>query len=155
TKILTRHIDGWEKAGSKDPALLAKPCPKASPIVTNAWRRQQEQFFVKGNSALKSGGGIVFCLGSLIFDRLMLSTKQANLKNLKNKDWTLALIGFSENKESSHISTSLNIGIDQEKIFFTNYNDFALALIDQGVPSLETFSGEFITLAGERVILSD
>lgn len=67
TGDLTKHIANWEKGLAE----LTSPVSKTAPLVTNAWRRQQEQFLVKGNAAMLTGGRMVFCFGSMIYDYLM------------------------------------------------------------------------------------
>ena len=54
TEKLTKHVLEW--AGSESPTnehLVKKSA--ANPIVTNAWRRQQEQFIIKGGVATRTG----------------------------------------------------------------------------------------------------
>lgn len=61
TGEITRHIDTWIQ--SEETIDLAKVVG-ANPLVTNAWRRQQEQFLVKGNVAMLTGGKMVFCIST-------------------------------------------------------------------------------------------
>ena len=63
TGSITRHIDVWEALKNKTNSFLSQDV-NAGTIETNAWRRQQEQFIIKGNIASQTGGGIVFCVGS-------------------------------------------------------------------------------------------
>jgi hypothetical protein len=48
TGHITRHLDTWEKIRDKTNAFLSQEV-NAGTIETNAWRRRQEQFIIKGN----------------------------------------------------------------------------------------------------------
>lgn len=128
----------------------------ASTLETNAWRRQQEQFIVKGNVAMKTwkGYGIAFCVGSLLYDYLMNKLTSANLPDLKAFNWTLAVIAIKENGEVPILSGAIPITVDSSKMLFTNYQTFVQALINQGEPTLHAFRGKFINLNNDEIIIS-
>jgi hypothetical protein len=147
TGSLTQHVTKWENGT----ANLTDLVRQTSPLVTNAWRRQQEQFLVKGNAAMLTGGRMVFCIGSMIHDylmpRLIAST---SFQNLRNANWTLALLTFEEDTSPTVAprpacapnSIPLKIG----SVLFTNYNTFVQAITNQGMPSSSIFNGPYIDL---------
>lgn len=147
TGVLTSHIRRWRGTSFQTNAFLASST-SASPLVTNAWRRQQEQFLVKGNIAMKSwkGLGIAFCVGTLLYDYLMGRLANANLPNLKQYNWTLALIGIKEDISAEPKYGPIPLTVDESRILYTNYQTFVQALINQGEPSPQAFAGEFIDL---------
>lgn len=126
---------------------------RANPITTNAWRRQQEQFIVKGNAAMlaSKGTGMAFCVGTLLFDYLVKKVEHANLTNLREFNWTLALIEFCEDQDTSIQPGPIPFKIG--RTIFTNYQNFVRALVDQGEPSPKIFEGEFETLNGHKINL--
>ncbi|KAF6627784.1 restriction endonuclease [Paenibacillus sp. EKM208P] len=152
TGKITAHIALWEKAPLRTNELLRQPVP-AGTIETNAWRRQQEQFIVKGNISMKTwkGYGIVFCVGAPLFDYLKNKLVDAKLPDLRSYNWTLALVGFSEVNDGEQQSGPVPYKVDRERLLFTNYQTFVQALINQGEPSLDAFSGTFMTLDGGLV----
>ncbi|MGC5776646.1 hypothetical protein [Paenibacillus pabuli] len=152
TGKISSHIRLWEKAPLRTNELLRQPV-SAGTIETNAWRRQQEQFIVKGNISMKTwkGYGIVFCVGAPLFDYLKNKLVDANLPNLRTYNWTLAVVGFSEDKGEEKRAGSVPYRVDEERLLFTNYQTFVQALINQGEPSLDAFSGTFMTLEGRVV----
>lgn len=148
TGDLTEHISQWELGN----VPLNKTVTKTSPLVTNAWRRQQEQFLIKGNTAMLTGGRIAFCIGSMIYDYLMPRlTSTTRFPSLKNANWTLALLTFVEDKSTLSTSTSapysIPLKIDEEKSLFTNYGFFVQAITNQGTACNEMFLGPFVDLS--------
>lgn len=155
TGILTAQIDKWDTDGISDNALLVQPVSTVAPLVTNAWRRQQEQFLVKGNVAMMTGARMVFCVGSMIYDYLLLRFRDGILVDLKDANWTLAIIAFEEDREAvtpSSLSApnSIPLKISEEKVIYTNYSSFVQVLTNQALPSIETFTGEYHDLFGSR-----
>jgi hypothetical protein len=151
TGSITRNIQAWELDENRNNEMLAKVV-SASPIVTNAWRRQQEQFITKGNIAQQTGGGIVFCVGKPLYDYLWERVKNSNLNDLRNHNWTLAIIAFTEDDSTS--SVELNYKVDQGRVLFTNYVTFVQTLINQGGPFPQMFEGEFELLNGDKHLTS-
>lgn len=145
TGSITRNIDKWEKNPNRSNQELATMV-SANPIVTNAWRRQQEQFIIKGSIAMKTGGGIVFCVGAPLYDYLWNRVRNENLGDLREHHWTLAIIGFVEGESNS--DQPIKFEIDTSKVLFTNYQSFVQALINQGVPNPSMFTGQFDRLNG-------
>ena len=84
TGKITELIKEWASNPARTNAQL-RQATQASTLETNAWRRQQEQFIVKGNVAMKTwkGYGIAFCVGTLLFDYLKDKLASANLPDLK------------------------------------------------------------------------
>jgi hypothetical protein len=148
TGELTQHITEWENGN----AILTAPVNKTAPLVTNAWRRQQEQFLIKGNTAMLTGGRIVFCIGSMIYDYLMPRlTNTTIFPSLKNANWTLALLTFVEDKSTNPIKStsapnSIPLKINTEKSLFTNYGFFVQAITNQGTACNSIFTGPYIDL---------
>lgn len=149
TGSITRHIEQWAKNPNRTNAELAKVV-SANPIETNAWRRQQEQFLVKGNVVNQTGGKIVFAVGELLFNYLQSRFRNANLRDLKNHNWTLCILCFVEDKSNAPTPGPIPLVIDEEKLLFTNYSTFVRFLTDQGGPCTELFEGEFLLLDGNK-----
>ncbi len=155
TGLLTAHISNWETQNPNTNTFLSRQVSGPGLIITNAWRRQQEQFLVKGRIAMQTGRGfsIVFCVGSLLFDYLISKIQNAGLRNLENHNWTLALIGFDEDSAPAQAGP-IPLKAIPEKRLYTDYQAFVRALTDQGEPCAETFSGNFESLTGEIRCLS-
>ena len=152
TGKITRLLNYWSTDMSRNNASLRAPT-EASTLETNAWRRQQEQFIVKGNIAMKTwkGYGIVFCVGSLLFDYLMSKLYGANLPNLQEYNWTLALLGIIEDTSMPIIPGPIPLKVDDNRLLYTNYQTFVQALTNQGEPSINAFRGTFINLHNDEV----
>jgi hypothetical protein len=149
TGDLTKHISNWESGN----ASLTAPVSKTAPLVTNAWRRQQEQFLVKGNTAMLTGGRIAFCIGEMIYDYLMPRlTKTTIFPSLKSANWTLALLVVTEDKSDLPTArpdcapNSIPLVIDNSRTLFTNYGFFVQAITNQGAPCTNMFDREFIDI---------
>lgn len=154
TGVLTDHVRRWRELDHPTNVYL-RQITGASTLETNAWRRQQEQFIVKGNIAMKTwkGYGIAFCVGTLLFDYLKEKLKSANLPNLKDYNWTLALIAFKEDNSHAPIPGPIPLVVDESRLLYTNYQTFVQALINQGEPSLDAFRGTFVNLINEEVVI--
>ena len=154
TGKLTEIVNKWRDNPNRTNEMLRQPS-EASTLETNAWRRQQEQFIVKGNIAMKTwkGYGIAFCVGSILFDYLMDKLASANLPDLKEYNWTLALLGISEDGSQAISPGPLPLKVDENRMLFTNYQTFVQALINQGEPSLQAFRGQFINLNNEEIVI--
>lgn len=154
TGVQTSHIQKWKQSTSPTNAFLRLET-QASTLETNAWRRQQEQFIVKGNIAMKTwkGYGIAFCVGTLLYDYLMNKLSSANLPDLQKYNWTLALIAFKEDCSKPPVPGAIPLIVDEKRLLYTNYQTFVQALINQGEPSLDAFRGDFITLNNDKVII--
>ena len=147
TGVQTQHIKNWKRVTAYSNALLRGET-NASTLETNAWRRQQEQFIVKGNIAMKTwkGYGIAFCVGTLLYDYLIGKLASANLPDLHNYNWTLALIAFKEDDSAPIVPGPIPLVVDESRLLYTNYQTFVQALINQGEPTLDAFRGDFVTL---------
>ena len=154
TGKITTLLSNWASNTNRTNALLRTET-EASTLETNAWRRQQEQFIVKGNIAMKTwkGYGIAFCVGTILYDYLMNKLASANLPNLRDYNWTLAIIAIKEDTSRPVVSGPIPITVDESRMLFTNYQTFVQALINQGEPSLDAFRGEFTNLYNEKVII--
>lgn len=144
TGKITSHIEQWCEAKSPSNELLREPIPSAGTLETNAWRRQQEQFLVKGNVVTQTGGRIVFAVGSLIFDYIYDRISRSNLRDLKGLGWSLALLSIKD--EVSQDNLHIDFKIDESRTIYTNYNTFVRTLTDQGAPRPELFQGEFVDI---------
>ncbi|SDO58193.1 hypothetical protein SAMN04487897_11743 [Paenibacillus sp. yr247] len=152
TGEITRHIATWAENTQRTNAMLRQEIAKVGTIETNAWRRQQEQFVVKGNVALMTwkGYGIIFCVGELLYDYIWRKIEsKAVLPSLKEHNWTLAFLEICEDKDKPVHPGSLPLKVGRR--LFTNYQTFVHALINQGEPSLDTFAGEFDRLDGTTI----
>ena len=154
TGKITALLNRWANDGEPSNALLRSETD-ASTLETNAWRRQQEQFIVKGNIAMKTwkGYGIAFCVGTLLYDYLMNKLASANLPDLKEYNWTLAIIAIKEDNLAPVVPGPIPITVDQSRMLYTNYQTFVQALINQGNPSIEAFRGKFINLENKEIII--
>lgn len=147
TEKLTAIVNAWKNHPTPTNALLSQQS-KASTLETNAWRRQQEQFIVKGNIAMQTwkGYGIAFCVGTLLYDYLNRKIDFSTLPDLHDHNWTLAIIGIKEDTSLPPTPGPIPLIVDETRLRFTNYQTFVHALINQGIPSPEAFTGTFITL---------
>ena len=152
TGKITQLLNAWALNPQRTNAQLRAETD-ASTLETNAWRRQQEQFIVKGNIAMKTwkGYGIAFCVGTILFDYLMNKLSSANLPDLKDYNWTLAIIAIKEDTSVPKIPGPIPITVDESRMLFTNYQTFVQALINQGEPSLDAFRGSFINLENRKI----
>jgi hypothetical protein len=154
TGKITQLIAQWQADPNRTNAQL-RSTTEASTLETNAWRRQQEQFIVKGNIAMKTwkGYGIAFCVGSILYDYLIGKLASANLPNLREYNWTLAMIGICEDSTAQVQPGPIPIKVDEGRMLFTNYQTFVQALINQGEPSLDAFRGRFVNLENQDVVI--
>jgi len=147
TKAMSDHVKRWEKDSS---LALSDPMPISS-IETNAWRRQQEQFLIKGSVATRSNGKLVFVVGGRLFDKLMSNLTSIPTAIEVDGGWTLAVLGVVESTTGVTTGTSTPIGIDPARILFTDYGAFARSLTDQGQYDPELFIGNYVTFEGKSV----
>ena len=154
TGKITSLVNRWSTDSNRTNQMLRSETD-ASTLETNAWRRQQEQFIVKGNIAMKTwkGYGIAFCVGTLLYDYLMNKLASANLPNLRDYNWTLAIIAIKEDETAPIVPGPIPITVDESRMLFTNYQTFVQALINQGEPSLDAFRGQFFNLNNEEVYI--
>nr|WP_317200429.1 NotI family restriction endonuclease [uncultured Psychrobacter sp.] len=151
TKSISDHVANWAVLEEPTNEFLRQQLAKPNSIETNAWRRQQEQFLVKGNIVNQTGGKIVFAIGELIYDYLYPRVSRANLRDLRKHNWTLCLLGIKEDKTSPPISGPIPLVVDKERLLFTNYSTFVRTLTDQGGPEPSIFEGNFISLEGKNI----
>jgi hypothetical protein len=147
TKAMSNHVKDWERGLDLS---LTSPMPISS-IETNAWRRQQEQFLIKGSVATRSNGKLVFVVGARLFDKLMSNLTSAPTSIDVEGGWTLAVLGLVEKPDGVGTEFSIRLGIDPNRSLFTDYGAFARALTDQGQYDPELFIGSYVTLEGESV----
>ena len=153
TKSISDLVADWGKSAQPTNKYLRQEIKKPNSIETNAWRRQQEQFLVKGNIVNQTGGKIVFAIGELIYDYLYPRVSRANLRDLKEHNWTLCLLGIKEDKSKPPTAGPIPLMINEEKTLFTNYSTFVRTLTDQGGPEPSIFKGKFLSLNGEDVTI--
>lgn len=99
------------------------------------------------------GYGIAFCVGRILYDYLMNKLTSANLPNLREHNWTLALLGISEDITAPVAAGPIPLKVDDDRMLFTNYQTFVQALINQGEPSRPAFRGRYINLNNEARII--
>lgn len=150
TGPLTRNVKSWRKNENRDNEMLRQRA-STSPLPANAWRRQQEQFLVKGDVAMKTwkGLGIAFCVGTILYDYIMEKVRPASIPNLKEYNWTLCLMAIKEDEIAPVAPGPIPLVVDESRILYTNYQTFVQALINRGEPTLEAFQGEFLGLNNE------
>ena len=134
TGLLTRHVRSWRNDRNYSNALLRTETG-ASTLETKTWK----------------GYGIAFCVGTLLYDYLMKRISAANLPDLRDYNWTMALIAFKEDMSKPRRKGAIPLTIDDSRLLYTNYQTFVQALINQGEPSLQAFRGNFINLRNEEV----
>jgi hypothetical protein len=152
TGKISELLTNWSALSNPTNTYLCQTV-SASTIETNAWRRQQEQFLVKGNVVDQTGGKIVFAVGMPLYDYLYKRIKNAKLRDLKKHNWTLCLLPIEEDKSKKLIHGAIPLKINEEKAIFTNYSTFVRFLTDQGYPCPEIFEGEFTLLDNSKVIV--
>ena len=156
TGKLSKHIKEWRDSDTPSNSFLSQDVNNVSPLVTNAWRRQQEQFLVKGNVAMMSGGRMVFCVGTMLYDYLFKRIRTGILMDLREANWTLSVIAFKEDPTGVPpvcAPHSIPLAIDETRTKFTNYSAFVQALTNQGAPCDGMFRGNYISLVGDEVLL--
>ncbi|QZN90854.1 hypothetical protein [Idiomarina abyssalis] len=149
TKKISDHVKKWAKTPTRSNSLLRQVIQKPNSIETNAWRRQQEQFLVKGNIVNQTGGKIVFAVGKLIYDYLYPRVSRANLRDLREHNWTLCLLCITEDENAPKVPGPIQLNVDEDRILFTNYSTFVRTLTDQGGPEPSIFKGRFLSLNDE------
>ena len=148
TGHLTALVAKWEQTQPYSNSTLSMPASKAGLLITNAWRRQQEQFLVKGSIATKTGGAMILCVGSLLYDYLKTKVPATQMQNLQNYNWDLAIVGIEEDKTATPSPGPIPLQVAQHKVMFVSYLTFIQALINQGAPSASLFKGNFNILSG-------
>ena len=149
TGDITKIVTDWAERGSRRRnSDLIRASNKASPIPANAWRRQQEQFMVKGRVAVRSGGRLVFCIGELLFDYLQSKISNTPPIDLSRGNWTLCLISIKTNP--SEAGLPLSISIDSSRTLFTDYDAFVRTITSVGGVDEDLFKPPFETLDGEH-----
>ena len=154
TGELTAQVNKWEIEidAQRNLDTLTTPLSKVGTLETNAWRRQQEQFLFKGNVAVNSFGRLVFAVGSKLFDYLLNNLSGTAMQDLRGANWSLALVGISEDTTHSHesfgVGDSVRLRIDDQRLLFTSYPKFVQALTNQGGIDPDLFRGEFVKLDG-------
>lgn len=151
TKKISDHVKAWSELSEPTNKYLRTEISKPNSIETNAWRRQQEQFLVKGNIVNQTGGKIVFAIGGLIYDYLYPRISRANLRDLREHNWTLCLLGIKEDKSKAPTAGPIPLDIDESRLLYTNYSTFVRTLTDQGGPEPSIFEGEFLSLEGKSI----
>ena len=147
TENLTAVVNEWKKSPSPTNEML-RVLSGANPLETNAWRRQQEQFIVKGNIAMLTwkGCGIAFCVGTLLYDYLDRKIDFGQMPDLRENNWTLAIIAIKEDTSMPPMVGPVPLIVDETRLLYTNYQTFVHALINQGMPTPTAFSGQFTRL---------
>lgn len=151
TGSTSKHIKRWIANDNRTNLQLFGPTSDASILITNAWRRQQEQFLVKGNVVSQTGGKFVFAVGSLIQKYLKEKFKSSQLTDLRNHNWTLCILPFKEDEKAPVRHGPIPLIVDEENLLFTNYSTFVRFLTDQGFPTPEIFEGRFLSLKGNYI----
>jgi hypothetical protein len=154
TGELTAQVSKWEIEvdAHRNRNTLTTPLPNVGTLETNAWRRQQEQFLFKGNVAVNSFGRLVFAVGSKLYDYLLNNLSGTAMQDLRGANWSLALVGISEDTSNSPESFgadhSVRLKIDEQRLLFTSYPKFVQALTNQGGIDPDLFKGDFVKLDG-------
>lgn len=150
TGKISKHIEAWAEMNQPENQFL-REYVGANTIETNAWRRQQEQFLVKGNVVDQTGGKIVFAVGLPLYNYLYKRIRNANLRDLRKHNWTLCLLPIEEDDSNDKKNGPIPLRINKDRSIFTNYSTFVRFLTDQGNPCPEIFEGEFTLLNNEVI----
>lgn len=150
TGNMQRHIANWEN-GNISHSQLNENIPDVGTIQTNAWRRLQEQVFVKAAIAKHQGYGFIACVGSILYD--YINFKLQNINSLQNQAWEIAFITFIEDKSKPVIPGAIPLKIEPKKTLFTSFAEFSFAIQNQGVFVPEIFNGIFYDLVGNQIIV--
>lgn len=162
TKLLTSLVIDWEKRATRTNAELQSPVKEVGTLETNAWRRQQEQFLVKGSAAKTTDQsyGIALCVGQTLFEYIVGKIGKRRLDSIRKVSpdaWTLAIIPIIETTASDpqgiKVGNSIPLKPDAGNTLLLDYNEFVNILVGQGGNSKEAFSGEFMDLNGQKVHL--
>lgn len=148
TGKITKHVALWAEE-KKDNEYLRKNISGTGTIETNAWRRQQEQFLVKGSVVNQTGGKMVLAISELLYDYLYPRVIKNKFNDLKHDNWTLCLLVIKEDKTELPSPGAIPLTVDQEKTIFTNYIAFVNAIMNQGGPEPSIFKGNFVSLDGK------
>lgn len=161
TGKITARVNAWVNDVSQANSDLAGIESSVGTLETNAWRRQQEQFLVKGSAAKATAltCGIALCIGESLYDYLVnkIGEKQIEGNKIKASDtWTFAIIPIVETDPSDPSAVKINSDCipfkpDAEKTLYFDYNRFVNLLTNQGAKSEAAFSGEYKDLAGGKV----
>lgn len=85
TGPLTENVKNWEAFTNRTNEMLSQDIPQVGTIENNAMKRQLFQFLVKGNVATQTGGRIVFCVGSLLYNYIIKLIHNHNLNDLRGQ----------------------------------------------------------------------
>lgn len=161
TGAITRHLEEWAQLENPDNAFLSKKLA-ANSIETNAWRRQQEQFIIKGNVAEKTDARMTLAMGVPLFNYLKKRFIEASNLNDVPDNWSLCLIGFDEyqdgtfkldNRFYKYPPNPIVLKAKSDCILFTNYESFLKILTQQGAECVDLFKGKFLRLDNSIVEL--
>ncbi|TXH73108.1 MAG: hypothetical protein E6Q85_06000 [Thiothrix sp.] len=161
TGAITRHLDEWSILDNPTNCFLSKKL-SANSIETNAWRRQQEQFIVKGNVAEKTDAKMVLAIGVPLFKYLKKRFITASNLNDVPNEWSLCLIGFDEcedgsfkvdNRTYEYPPNPIVLQAKNDCILFTDYSSFLKILTQQGAECADLFKGKFLLLDNSNVEL--
>jgi hypothetical protein len=161
TGAITRHLEEWAQLENPDNAFLVKKL-MANSIETNAWRRQQEQFIIKGNVAEKTHARMTLAMGIPLFNYLKKRFIEASNLNEVPDNWSLCLIGFDEYKEGifqadnrtyKYPPNPIVLKAKSDCILFTDYESFLKILTQQGAECVDLFKGKFLRLDNSIVEL--
>lgn len=157
TGEMTKCVKEWRRVYPHRNELLCRDSgPKARPLPNNAWKRQQDQFLVKGDVAMKTrkGLGMVFCVGTILYDYIIEKIRPEGIPDLKDYNWTLCLMGIKEDTSKEKVPGPVPVCVDQSRLLYTNYQTFVQALINRGEPTPDAFKGEFLDLNNEYYFIS-
>jgi len=73
------------------------------------------------------------------------------LPDLKQYNWTLAILGIKEDTAAPIVPGPIPLTVDDSRLLYTNYQTFVQALINQGEPSIDAFRGEYVNLMNEVI----
>ena len=102
-----------------------------------------------------SGGRMVFCVGTMLYDYLFERIRTGILMDLRGANWTLAVIAFKEDTiggPPACAPCSIPLTIDETRTKFTNYSAFVQALTNQGKPCDAMFKGAYTSLVDDKVL---
>ncbi len=131
TKKITNHVETWETTSVPSNTFLSQTIRGAGRNTANVWKRLQGQFLTKGSVAVQSCGGIVFCMGSDLYDHFSKSVDFSHLSH-RPTGWNVAIIVFDESKVGCGVQGSLQLSVDSKRSIFTDHKSFIAMLVAQG-----------------------
>lgn len=147
---MTRHVKSWENNNKRTNEILGSKLKNVNSIENDSWKRQQDQLIIKSHIAQQSGFGFVLCAGKALYDYIKSRLDLSRLDDLRNARWDFVLLPMIENRNNGRIGFT----VDAANTIYTTFHNFSGLLTSQGKAQTEKFFGEFRTLSGNQISIS-